>query len=65
MALVIDFDGLLRRRRMVAWWGRLQHEPVYGGEDEQLADQPRHCGSGHAQSRHSRVLWKGLLAQWS
>ena len=43
-ALVIDLDGLLCRRRMVAGRGRLEHEPVYGGEDEQLADQPRHCG---------------------
>jgi hypothetical protein len=46
VAFVIDLDGLLRRRRMVARRGRLEDEPVDGSEDEQLADQGWHLISG-------------------
>jgi hypothetical protein len=46
VAPVVDLHGLLRRGRMVAGRGGLQHEPVNSSEDEQLADQIRHCCGG-------------------
>jgi hypothetical protein len=45
VATVVDLHGLLRRRRVVAGRGGLQHEAVNSSEDKQLADQIRHrCG---------------------
>jgi hypothetical protein len=45
IALVVDFDSLLRRRRLVARWRRLKDEPVNRRKDEKLADQTGHAAS--------------------
>lgn len=41
-ALVVDLDGLLGGRGMVARRGRLQDEAIDGGKDKQLANEARH-----------------------
>jgi hypothetical protein len=46
VAPIVDLHGLLRRGRVVAGRGGLQHETIDGSEDEQLADQIRHRCSG-------------------
>lgn len=44
VALVVDLDGLLRRRRMVAGRAGLQHQSIDGSKDKELSDQAWHGG---------------------
>jgi hypothetical protein len=56
IALVIDLDGLLRCRRVVAGRGRLKDEAIDGGEDEQLPNKRWHLIGG-------TLRVQGLLAR--
>lgn len=45
IALVVNLDGLLRRRRVVFGRTRLEYQAVDCGEYEKLAHQGRHLNS--------------------
>lgn len=63
-ALIVDLDGLLRRRRVVARGRGLQDEPVNGSEDQQLAHEVRHCRD--VVLRIERAVYRGIgIGMWS
>jgi hypothetical protein len=58
VALVVDLDGLLCARRVVAGRGRLKHEPIDGSEDEQLADDSRHVVDNSICARRATTIYQ-------
>lgn len=62
ICLVLELDGLLRRRLVVARRRRLENQAVHSGEDEDAPDHARHLASQPVESAIGES--HGGVASW-